>query len=357
MLPRLLLTLVTASFLVGCGENDREQSFDLSSIMNDEPDTQFRRVDAPRTLVFPKDHGSHKEYRQEWWYLTSVLKTETGREFGTQFTLFRLALDSEIDMQDWRSNQMYRAHVAVSDVDNQRHVDFERTVRGHKELVAVSHKPFELAIDGWRLYATSTEFSPLRLHVKNREIELMLSLRMSKPVALHGDEGFSRKGNSYASYYYSIPRLVTEGYISMDGTTYKVSGSSWFDHEWFTGSLGPDFSGWDWMSLQLNDGSDFVFASLRSRSDNEHTFPIGLKINSNGEAETLTKTEWSFEPMGYWQQYPVEWRVDIGSRQLLIVAAFDDQMMDTSIRYWEGLVHVFEDDAQVGSGYLELTGY
>ena len=43
------------------------------------------KVDYPpvvpgRKLVFPRDHGAHPEYRQEWWYVTGWLKTATGAE-------------------------------------------------------------------------------------------------------------------------------------------------------------------------------------------------------------------------------------------------------------------------------------
>ena len=41
----------------------------------------------------------------------------------------------------------------------------------------------------------------------------------------------------------------------------------------------------------------------------------------------------------------------------MLCPAFDDQEMNTSILYWEGLVQVLEADSEVGKGYLELTGY
>ena len=43
---------------------------------------------------------------------------------------------------------------------------------------------------------------------------------------------------------------------------------------------------------------------------------------------------------------------------MVIEAALDEQRMDTSIVYWEGLVNVSDRDGNSrGNGYMELTGY
>lgn len=357
MLLRLTTALALVSTLWGCGTSEPRHGVDISTILRDDDSNQFQKVEKPTTFTFPRDHGAHKNFRQEWWYVTSILKTDSGREFGAQFTLFRVGLDADTDTEDWRSNQLYHSHVALSNVEAEEHIDFERTARGHAEMVRVSQHPFELFIDGWRLHSTSDAFSPLRLHVKNRELEMMFTMETTKPVALHGDRGYSQKAPGYASYYYSIPRLATQGFITVAGNTFRVSGNSWLDHEWFTGGLGSDYSGWDWMTLQLDDGSDLVFASLRSKQNNEHTHPFGLSIDATGEVEPLNPVDWSFSPAAYWKEYPVKWDVKVGARRLMVTPAFEDQVMNTSIRYWEGLVHVLEDDRRVGSGYLELTGY
>jgi predicted secreted hydrolase len=35
----------------------------------------------------------------------------------------------------------------------------------------------------------------------------------------------------------------------------------------------------------------------------------------------------------------------------------DNQEMNLSVNYWEGMVTVSENSKQIGKGYLELTGY
>ncbi|MEZ0389733.1 MAG: lipocalin-like domain-containing protein, partial [Verrucomicrobium sp.] len=41
-----------------------------------------------RKFEFPRDHGSHPEFKIEWWYVTGHLYTEGGRRFGFQATFF-----------------------------------------------------------------------------------------------------------------------------------------------------------------------------------------------------------------------------------------------------------------------------
>src|ERR1700677_324055 len=44
------------------------------------------QVLEPRVFEFPRDHGAHPEYRQEWWYVTGNLDSATGERFGFELT-------------------------------------------------------------------------------------------------------------------------------------------------------------------------------------------------------------------------------------------------------------------------------
>ena len=46
-----------------------------------------------KTLVFPRDHGSHPDFRTEWWYITGYAMSGE-REFGFQVTFFRSRLEA-----------------------------------------------------------------------------------------------------------------------------------------------------------------------------------------------------------------------------------------------------------------------
>ena len=83
--------------------------------------------------AFPRDHGSHDEFRTEWWYYTGNLATNDGRPFGYQLTFFRrsIPLDTsqDIALTKWSITQLYLAHFAVSDLKNGRFHVFEKISR------------------------------------------------------------------------------------------------------------------------------------------------------------------------------------------------------------------------------------
>jgi predicted secreted hydrolase len=49
--------------------------------------------------------------------------------------------------------------------------------------------------------------------------------------------------------------MDADGQVTADGKTYAVDGLGWMDHEFSTSTLGPEQVGWDWFSLQLDDGA------------------------------------------------------------------------------------------------------
>jgi predicted secreted hydrolase len=72
---------------------------------------------------------------------------------------------------------------------------------------------------------------------KNFGIELTLT--PEKNTVIHGKDGISQKaeGVGFASYYYSIPRLKTEGRIFFQDNKLPVQGISWMDSEFGSSQL------------------------------------------------------------------------------------------------------------------------
>lgn len=80
-------------------------------------DGGFRQAVAGYAFHFPRDHGSHDEFRTEWWYYTGHLTTADGRRFGYQLTFFRRGIDSNevrSNPSRWAVRHLYLAHVALS---------------------------------------------------------------------------------------------------------------------------------------------------------------------------------------------------------------------------------------------------
>lgn len=335
-------------------------------------------------LTFPADHGAHPNFRTEWWYLTAALAATTGEEYGAQFTLFRQGLVPGASTDGWRATQIYMGHLALTDVAQKRHLEAERLARGHPRLAGVQAAPFALWIDGWRLASTGAAFYPLRLDARDREFGFDLTLASGSAPVPQGDGGLSAKGPNNASHYYSMPRIAIAGEVFQGTRAIPVTGLGWLDREWSSGVLSAEHIGWNWFALQLDDGLDLMVFTLRRHDGATDPYNQGLLIDADGRRElgaedfALTALKWWRDSAGV--RWPVRWRLTFAAplayrpraataaggetpapskrvQSLTIEAAIDDQVMDTLVRYWEGLVRVRGRDGDLGRGYMELTGY
>jgi predicted secreted hydrolase len=341
----------------------------LDAVLGQTDMTGFARAERVRPFEFPRDHGPHERYRSEWWYLTvNVQDDATGAVFGVQFTVFRQATTpAPVDAGPWTPNQVYLAHFAVSDVSARRHRAAERLARGHPALAGARAEPFSVWVDGWRLHAPAGDFGALQLDVATADTAARLQLTPMKPPATHGDRGLSPKGPGQASYYYSFTRLGVAGVIELDGRVHTVTGYGWFDREWSTSLLAADQVGWDWFGLQFDAGEELMVFQLRRADGRRDRFDQGTWVREDGSTRALASADFDLEPVRYWRDprgvyWPVEWaltlRLPEGERRLRVVGAFDAQLMETLLTYWEGLVFVIDETGtRIGAGYMELTGY
>ena len=343
--------------LSACG-TEENRPLSMNALYENPDVTGFSRAEKVVPFEFPREHGEHRDFQTEWWYLVGVVADENQREFGFQFTLFRQALTSTMPSEEaWRSGQVYMAHFAISDIAARDHVAFERFSRGHERLAGVSSEPFKAFLEDWVLQSVNTTFSPLELRTQDSGYALEISLEATKPPVLHGEDGLSWKSDKNASYYYSIPRLKAVGTLTTHEQSFEVSGEAWLDREWSTGVLDPNYQGWNWLTLHLDDGRDLVLFNLVPKTESVNVMPVGMLIDENGSRTRLQPSEWAMKPMRFWRTWPVSWELELQGRTLAIEPAFDDQLMSTSVRYWEGVVFVFDGKERVGTGYLELTGY
>lgn len=357
--------------LTGCSETPAPAAkFSATALLSTPDQAGFARATTPREFSFPKDHGGHPEYRNEWWYFTGNLHSNSGRRFGYQVTFFRFSLeppDSTKRDSSWANNPVWMAHVALTDSDGKRHLAEERLVRSGPGLAGVESEPFRVWVEDWQLEGSGSAF-PWRINITARafKIELELEAASVPGIVLQGDRGLSQKSaqSGNASYYYSYPRMRTQGQITLDGTTVQVRGDSWFDREWGTSALSADQTGWDWFSLQLSGGESLMYYQLRDSQGKPDSFSAGKLVSVLGESKRLDPADIDLTAQRWWQsptgrRYPVEWRLRIKSqnRILQIKPVLDDQEMDLSVRYWEGAVEVYEQGRPAGQGYLEMTGY
>lgn len=343
----------------------------LSDLLSDEGEAGYSRATEPREFSFPRDHGPHPDYRNEWWYVTGNLAGNDGERFGFELTFFRFSLAPESELKinsSWQTNQVYIAHFAITDVGADKFHVAQRYSRGSVGLAGATADPFRVWLDDWSIESDASN-KPWHLRAHDDQIGLELDLLPLKPPVLNGDDGLSQKSDESgnASYYYSISRLQSSGALTIADRTYAVDGLSWLDREWSSSALSKDQRGWDWFALQLSDGSELMFYQLRQNDGSIDIHSAGTWIDAGGNAIRLQKGDVSISVTDYWQserggRYPAAWDIDIPDMNITlgVTPAMADQELITNVRYWEGAVNVAgeTDGKQVsGSGYVELTGY
>ena len=381
MLRPLALALLAgplALALAGCSDAaaDVNASLAVAEAMSGDT-TGYDRADRPRAFTFPEDHGPHPGFKTEWWYVTGNLRATDGtdRRFGIQFTVFRSALTPDGGRQrtsSWAADQLYMAHVGLSDVTGGRFFSGETFARGAAGLSGVVS-----TADSLRVWLGGVELEragplaaggamPMRLTAQTDEgAGYVLTATPAKPIVLQGDRGLSQKGPGAgnASYYYAQTRMATTGTVILpDGEAVPVEGLTWLDREWSTSALGEGQVGWDWFALHLDDGRDLMLYQLRREDGSKDPLSKGSLIPASGEKRHLPADAYSLEPLATWESplggaYPTRWRLRVPSEgiDVTVTAAMDDQELPASVRYWEGAVDV--TGSATGVGYLEMTGY
>ncbi len=342
----------------------------LSTLLGAEENAAYARAIQPREFDFPRDHGPHPEFRNEWWYVTGNLDGDDGRRLGFELTFFRFALSPEHPASDsaWRSNQVYIAHLAVTDAANERFYTAERYSRGALGLAGAQADPLRVWIDDWQLGAAAGR-DEWRLVAQSDEIGIDLSLQPLKAPVLNGIDGLSQKSaeQGNASYYYSITRIDTQGRLRVADTQYSVSGLSWLDREWSSSALSAEQVGWDWFALQLDDGSELMFYGIRRADGTQDPHSAGTYVAADGSYIHVDESDVEIRVNDSWQspaggEYPSRWLLAVPKLglRLDVTPVIADQELFTTVRYWEGAVDVVgtRDEQPVsGRGYVELTGY
>ncbi len=333
----------------------------------------YARATEPRAFRFPEDHGPHPEFRTEWWYLTGNLRQPSdGRRFAYQLTFFRNALSPEGvgRASAWDTNQLWMGHLAITDVASDMHVYEERFARGAAGLAGAEPDPFRVWLEDWTILGSESETFPLSVRAEKDRWAVDLTLREGKPPVFQGDEGLSRKGPNPgdASYYLSFTRLPTTGMLTLEGVQFEVVGDSWMDREWSTSALGEEHLGWDWFSLQLDDGREIMFFELRRKDGEPEPLNHGSFVEVDGSYRSLAADDVEIQVLNTWAspldgtEYPSGWQLRLPALdlELTLEPMVQDQEMNLSVRYWEGAIRVTGRDADgpvEGVGFAELTGY
>ena len=181
------------------------------------------------------------------------------------------------------------------------------------------------------------------------------------------------EGEGQASHYISFTRLLTSGTIELNDKTFSVEGASWMDHEFFTEDVDPTLRRWDWISLQLEDGTELMLYRFRQKDGSAGAFSAGTYVDAQGRTLYLGYRDFVMQPgteryvsPSTKAQYPTTWEVQVPSLglQLRLSTPLQSQELvsglGAGLSYWEGAIRAQgtrDGKANGGVGYLEMTGY
>lgn len=329
-------------------------------------DADYPRVEPGRVLHFPRDHGSHPQFRTEWWYVTGRVADAAGNGYGVQVTFFRSRPRvAEANPSAFAPRQLVLAHAALADPRHGRLRHDQRAARAGFGLAGAEEGTTRVWIDDWSLDLVDGGYAA---KIAAREFALDLRFASGQPVLLHGEAGYSRKGPSsrQASYYYSRPQLAVTGKLTVAGKESAVTGAAWLDHEWSSEVMASTAAGWDWTGINLADGGALM--AFRMRDTIGGTLWAGGTLRAaGGGVRVFAPDEVRFTPWRTWRSprtgvaYPVAMAVGLPGAEFLLEPIMDDQEFDsrasTGTIYWEGAVRALQSGREAGRGYLELTGY
>jgi predicted secreted hydrolase len=274
----------------------------------------------------------------------------------------------------WAIRQLYLAHAALSDLDQQRFHYAEKVSRAGLGKAGAAPDRLRVWIDRWTADTRTPDDPRQHLQATADGFSLDLSVTPEKDPVFHGEQGISLKGGvaGQASHYYSLTRLGASGTVTMGARRFTVTGSGWMDHEFGSGDLDESLIGWDWFSVQLDNRVELMLYLLRRPDGRPDPLSSGTLIFPDGRTRHLVLTDFSVDVLDRWRsrasgaEYPSRWRISVPSQHLTLEIRpllADQELLtrrSTQVTYWEGAVAIrgsLGEAPVTGQGFVELTGY
>jgi predicted secreted hydrolase len=324
--------------------------------------------------VFPRDYWAHRDFKTEWWYYNGYLNGPEGRHFGYQMTFFRVGFIPGPRPKEgslWQIRDVYIAHLAVTDIERKTFHFQEKASRGNLGLAGAEKDRYRVWVETWQV---SDKGKGHAIQAGDENLSLSLQVIPTRPPLIHGIDGVSQKGHGTgrASHYYSLTRMETQGIIKIKGKEIPVQGTSWMDHEFGSNQLQETQIGWDWFSIQLDNGLDLMLYQLRHEDGRVDLHSSGTLAGPDFLKAHLSFSDFKIRISNYWKSprsgavYPSFWEIDLPQQALrltLVPMTADQELMtpqSARITYWEGIVKVrgtYQERTVEGKGYVEMTGY
>ncbi len=328
---------------------------------------EYKDIARDYTLQFPRDFYYKKDYRVQWWYFTGHLFDEKGREFGYELTFFVVGVQKKAYKSKFGLKNIYISHFALTDVAENTFYFSDNADSGAFDFAGAIDNQLNIWVGKNSVKGTMKE---MHLSASDGDKAFDLTLIPTKPVVLHGENGYSRKSEEsplIASFYFSFTNLKTEGSLKIGNKIYRVKGKSWFDREISSRGLGQKQVGWNWFSIQLDNNREIMLYLLRNKDGSIDKNSSGTFVSNDGTYRHLSRDDFSITVLSHYRskktgaRYPSQWVIKIPTEkiQLRLSPLIEDQELVTTRStfnyYWEGACTV-EGTAR-GKAYIEMTGY
>ena len=354
-------------------------AFILLPLQAAEPADHFTIPQEGYHFSFPRDYGSHDDFKIEWWYITGHLFTKEGERFGFESTFFRTALfpDSRDNLKTndhFDKQTIFFADMALLDVKRQTFL-FQRRWNRRGWDASASSKKLDLHNGNWSLWMDDPPLEIIHLSASVLgDASFQLTFKPLKPLVIFGKNSVSRKGEEKTalSYYMTFPRLHVEGTLMIGNQEKKVDGEAWMDHEISSSQLASNQVGWDWCSLQLKDGREIMAYRIRRSDGTQDPCSSLTWVDQKGTLTRYLGKEFSIDSLSTWKSPRTKIRYPMGIRLctedpetkkmtvffLLPLTKNQELVGSGGLSYWEGACRVLNShQEEVGSAFLELTGY
>ncbi|MCH2503551.1 MAG: hypothetical protein MK126_11995 [Dehalococcoidia bacterium] len=312
-------------------------------------------IAPPPLVTLPADEGPHDSVI-EWWYFNGLLTDDRGQEYSYHYVTFQgEAVGAAVP---------HLLQASLGDHKAGRHLTGEQILLGSLDPDAAG---VDASVNGWVMQGDGETYS---LDFELGDYSLKLTAVSTKPPVLHQGSGLVHLGPAGDTFYYTRPRLDVEGIITVNKEQRPVSGAAWMDHQW--GDVAGQRVGWDWTSLQLDDGSDLMAVLVWDPTDRAPFAGYGTLVSPDGSAVTLEQNGVFISPIETWTspatgiEYPSAWTLSVPSQSLnleLTPVLLDSEFAGSSYTpaaYWEGEVRVAgtrQGRSVGGRGFVELVGY
>ncbi|MGH8550150.1 MAG: lipocalin family protein [Methylococcales bacterium] len=315
-------------------------------------------------LVFPGDHGIHRQTGSEVWQLLGHLETINGGRFGFEVTLLRIDLGTDLSQRRsaWATDQIFHLSYAITPfLDGEIYRDQETSRRA---MGLAGYDPQQRKI--WiykralKFHESDPKLPVMELSISDSAYPARLEFSTAKPVVV--------PSLSTPFRYYAITRMKAQGNLKISGKNQMVSGEAFFDHSWGKIPGGGGQLVRNRFMLQLSNGIDLNLLQSRRRDGTGNAVNTGFLVLSEGETLFFEPGDLNIDPNGHWTseasgiRYPVQWRIQIPERDLELDLKpwMDNQETADSLIDWSGMVSVSGHSGATpvnGFGHVQLSGH